>query len=97
MKFEWDQHKADANVKKHNVSFENAATAFSDQHSLSLYDEKHSELEDRWITLGKAKNGDIVTIVHTYRKIESIETIRIISARKATKNEIQQYITMKQG
>ena len=50
--FEWDPEKAEINKRKHNVSFEEAATAFKDPNSLSLFDERHSRFEERWITLG---------------------------------------------
>ena len=52
MKFEWDQQKADLNVKKHSISFDNAALVFADKDSLTIYDENHSDVEDRWVTLG---------------------------------------------
>ena len=61
---------------------------------LSVFDESHSTNEDRWITLGKDRNNVTVVVVHTFREIESANsTIRIISARRATKQEDKQYNT----
>lgn len=97
MKFEWDHHKSEINKKKHKISFENAALIFADKDSLSIYDEDHSNSEDRWITIGQIPNGSIIVVVHIYKKIDNEEFIRIISARKATKNEIEQYFNSKEG
>lgn len=91
MKFEWDQRKAIANIRKHGISFERAALVFSDRESLSIFDEGHSHSEERWVTLGEIPGGDIVVVVHTYRKKGGEEFIRIISARKAAKKELTQY------
>jgi uncharacterized DUF497 family protein len=91
MKFEWDTQKEQANISKHGVSFEQACYVFSDPFALSKYDEAHSDLEDRWILLGKSINETLLTVVHTFKDMEGIERVRIISARKATKNEAQAY------
>lgn len=89
--FEWDPRKAATNLHKHGVGFEQATKVFSDPLALSIYDEEHSETEERWITLGRTETGTLV-VVHTHREINDNETlIRIISARKATKHEQQQY------
>ena len=90
--FEWNPKKAKSNLIKHKISFELAATIFTDKNALSIYDTEHSEFEDRWITMGMSRNGNILTIIHTFYEIDDLNiTIRIISARKATKNEIKQY------
>ncbi len=90
--FEWDIFKAASNRKKHNVSFENAATIFQDPLALTLFDSEHSDIEDRWITMGVAGNKSILVVVHTFKDVDpDLTIIRIISARKATKNEIRQY------
>jgi len=90
--FEWDPRKAKINLKKHNVSFEIAATIFNDPCAISMFDDEHSILEDRWITLGIDKNGNLIVLIHTYNQIdESNIVIRIISARKASKQEKKQY------
>jgi len=90
--FKWDSKKAGKNYTKHKISFELAATIFLDRNAITIFDSDHSEAEDRWITMGIARNGNILTLVHTYKEID-IEhaSIRIISARKSTKNEIKQY------
>jgi hypothetical protein len=90
--FEWDATKARQNSRKHRVTFERGATIFLDQNALSLFDEEHSEDEDRWITLGLDRTGTLLVVCHTYREeTETSARIRIILARKATKNEAKQY------
>jgi len=90
--FEWDLAKAEQNLRKHKVTFQRAATIFRDPRAISIFDEEHSEEEDRWITMGSDDSGTILVLVHTFRKIdESSYTVRIISARKATKREREQY------
>jgi len=90
--FEWDTQKATTNLKLHGVSFERAATIFSDPRALSQFDSEHSELEDRWITMGLDHSGILLVVCHTFREEkQSSARVRIISARKATKNEIKQY------
>lgn len=90
--FEWNPQKAKQNRTKHKVTFERATEIFLDPFMLSIYDAKHSLVEDRWITVGKDQNNVALVVVHTFREIDSqTSSIRIISARKATKNEIKQY------
>ena len=91
--FEWDPKKAEFNYKKHGVTFERAATVFNDPRALSLFDDRHSISEERWITLGLHQGGVPIVVCHTFRQEEGQHKarIRIISARKATKKEIQQY------
>ena len=91
--FEWDPEKAQKNKVKHNITFELAASIFNDPYALSIYDDEHSSLkEDRWVTLGVSKTGALLVVVHTFEELtKNINQIRIISARKATKNEIKQY------
>ncbi len=90
--FEWDHKKAKQNIKKHKISFERAATVFLDLNAISLYDKEHEEMEERWITIGMDKTGNVVVVCHTFNQLDN-ETfhIRIISARKPTKNEAMQY------
>jgi uncharacterized protein len=91
-KFEWNPRKAASNVQRHKITFRQAATVFRDPQHLVIYDEEHSENEDRWITLGIANVGMLLTVVHTYQQIDDdTALVRIISARKATDNEISQY------
>ena len=90
--FEWDPAKARQNIQKHRVSFERAATVFRDPNQISVYDEEHSDNEDRWITLGLSQDGTPIVVVHTFQQMgESSASIRIISARRATRSEIKQY------
>ena len=89
LKIEWDRRKAAANLKKHGVSFEEAATAFSDEHGRLIVDPDHSDKEDRFILLGMSWSLRLVVVCHCYR--EASDVIRIISARKATKSERAQY------
>ncbi len=90
-RFEWDPQKARANVTNHEVSFELAATVFRDPLQVSVYDEDHSESEERWVTLGQAENGKLLVVVHTFEETDEGAKVRIISAREATKRERQDY------
>ena len=90
--FEWDPNKAVANRRKHGVGFEQAATVFKDALAVSIYDEDHSETEERWVTLGRAENEQLLVVVHSYVETGPSEAmIRIISARPSTKHEQGQY------
>lgn len=91
MKFEWDPEKDRANRNKHKLTFLEACYVFADKYMLTSFDQEHSEDEDRWITLGQIPSGKILVVSHTYRKIRGKESVRIISARKATKHEERQY------
>lgn len=87
MRFEWDPAKAELNAVKHGVTFSEAAEAFADPFALTRHDPKHSEVEMRFVTMGKTTKDLIVVVVHTDRN----ETIRIISARKAVPSERREY------
>ena len=76
-----------SNLRKHGVSFELAATVFSDSLSISMPDEEHSESEERWVTMGQARNGQLIVVCHTSHRHEDAWKVRIISARPATRNE----------
>ena len=89
LRFEWDVVKAEANVPKHGVSFEEAASVFHDGLAVEFYDDENPEWEDRLLLLGVSASLRLVTVCHCYRAEESV--IRIISARKATKNEARHY------
>ena len=90
--FEWDPTKAKSNFHKHKVSFERASEIFLDPFMLSIYDETHSSDEDRWITIGKDRNNVTIVAIHTFRELdEETSTIRMISARRATRREDKQY------
>jgi len=90
--FEWDPKKARNNLKKHKVSFERALSIFLDPHAITIFDEEHSEREDRWITMGIDRIGILLVAVHTFQQINNEKyKIRIISTRKATRKETKQY------
>jgi uncharacterized protein len=90
--FEWDSRKALSNIKKHGISFEQAALVFLDPLAITVFDETHSSNEERWMTLGLNTNGDLLVVSHTYLQTdEDSSLIRIISARLATKQESKAY------
>jgi uncharacterized DUF497 family protein len=90
--FEWDTEKARINRIKHGVAFEVAVQIFLDPLAISVYDEEHSVHEDRWITIGKAVGDSILVVVHGFTEQPPDEcTVRVISARRATKREQIQY------
>ena len=89
IKFEWDATKAAANQKKHGISFDEAKSVFYDEFAVQFYDDAHSEAEHRFLMLGVSSLSRILLVCHCER--ESGNTIRIISARKATKNECKHY------
>jgi uncharacterized DUF497 family protein len=88
MKFEWDRKKAESNLAKHGVSFEEARTVFYDENARLIDDPDHSGEEDRFILMGISQGLRIITVCHCYR---DDDRIRLISARKATKQEKQFY------
>jgi len=85
--FEWDIDKAKANVLKHNVPFEEGATVFGDERSITIDDTAHSTHEKRKVTLGRSLNKHLIVVVHTVRGTH----IRIISARRSSRKERKQY------
>ncbi|MCF8075219.1 MAG: BrnT family toxin [Desulfotignum sp.] len=90
--FEWNIGKARENQQKHGVAFDEAATVFRDSNALSIYDTDHSESEDRWITMGLSEKGRLLIVIHTFlEENDNIVKIRVISSRKATRQEIQTY------
>ena len=89
--FEWHPGKAASNLRKHGIDFSLAATVFEDPLASTVPDEGHSESEDRWITMGANRQGQLLVVVHTARQAGERTTIRIISARRATPNERRQY------
>lgn len=90
--FDWDANKARANLKKHEVSFRLASSVFRDTLALTIFDDVHSDEEERWITLGRAQNGQMLVVVHTGEEVGVAELhIRIISARRAEPEEVREY------
>jgi uncharacterized protein len=86
-RFEWDPVKAAANLQKHGIGFDEAATVFGDPLSVTIPDPLHSESEQRFLLLGVSARGRLLVVVHTERG----ETVRIISARAATRVERRKY------
>jgi uncharacterized protein len=89
MEFEWDDHKAEINLKKHGVAFSEAASVWLDSSALEIADPEHSDTEDRWIRLGLSRTARVLVVVFI-EKTES-DRIRIVSARKASRFENKQY------
>ena len=87
MRIEWDPRKARSNLRKHKVSFEEAATALSDPMAATGADPDHSVTEDRFVTFGVSERGRLLVVAHN----DEEETIRIISARTASKGERELY------
>ncbi len=88
MKFEWDDNKEETNIQKHGIDFSTAALVFGDDNRIEKYDQRHSNNEDRYITIGMIKGALVViTVVYTERK----DVVRIISARLADKREKEEY------
>ena len=86
--FEWNPTKEKQNLRKHNLNFRQASTVFRDPAQLNLYDDEHSQDEDRWITIGLDETGSFRVVIHTFEQIDKDQCfIRIISARKATLEE----------
>ena len=91
MEFEWDPQKAAANLAKHSVSFEDAATVFGDPFGRIVADPRHSSLEERRVLLGISAEGRLLAVMY----VERGEAIRIISARRATRHERRDYEEIK--
>ena len=87
LSFEWDERKAESNLKAHGVSFHEATTVFADPLSLTVTDPDHSSVEMRFLDLGLSYLGRLLVVSYTERG----STIRLISARLATRNERKQY------
>lgn len=87
LRFEWDQHKADSNLKKHGGSFQEATSVFADALSISIPDPDHSASEERFLDLGLSHRNRLLVVSYT----EHGEIIRIISARRASRSERKDY------
>ncbi len=88
IEFEWDTQKNEITVKKHGLSFEEAAEIFANEDTILVYDEEHSDLEDRYNAIGFCKRSQLIVVCHCYREND---IIRIVSARKADREEVQLY------
>jgi uncharacterized DUF497 family protein len=93
VKFEWDDKKNASNIRKHGVSFDDAESCFEDDFAEVFPDHRHSENEERFVLLGMSLTLKTLVVIFTERSTSSKDEIcnRIISARKATKNEFQYY------
>lgn len=89
LRFEWDLAKAAANLKKHGIGFDEAKSVFADERAKLIADPGHSEDEDRFLLLGLSTRLKLLVVCHCYRSKSN--TIRIISARKATATESWDY------
>ncbi len=89
--FEWDAQKAAANAAKHGVTFDDAVTVFVDANALDGPDLAHSEAEPRYLRLGTAADGRVLMVAYTIRRRADVETIRLISARRASRRERAAY------
>jgi len=87
LSFEWDEEKAKANLKKHRVGFDEAATVFTEPYSITIHDPDHSADEQRYIDIGTSDKGRVLVVVYTERGAH----IRIVSCRKATPSERKLY------
>ena len=87
IKFDWDPRKAQRNLRKHSIDFNEASTVFVDTFSITIPDPDHSEDEERWLTMGLSSRQRLLVVVHT----EDRETVRIISARPADRLERRKY------
>ena len=85
--FEWDKNKAEENLRKHGVGFEETKTVFNDPFSITIYDPDHSTDEDRYIDVGLSSRGRILVVSYTERG----ENIRLISSREANRRERKDY------
>ena len=91
--FEWDDNKANVNVEKHGISFERATEVFSDEFARVLPDKEHSDVEDRFHIIGMDLTSSILLVCYCERNCGN--TLRLISARNATKNEENQYWSLR--
>jgi uncharacterized DUF497 family protein len=89
MHFDWDSAKAESNLQKHKVSFEEACSVFMDPKAIQFYDDGHSSSEDRFVMLGMSSSLRVLVVCHAVR--EPGDIVRIISARKATRLETRHY------
>lgn len=90
LRFSWDPAKASANLRKHGVSFEEATSAFADDHALLIDDPAHSKDEERFVLMGLSARLRVIVVVHALR--DAGHVIRLISARTATRREQRQYL-----
>jgi uncharacterized protein len=92
-RYEWDSNKERTNVLKHDgVTFHLASTVLHDPLAITIFDDEHSESEERWVSIGQATNGQTLVVVHTFVQLDAQHVeVRLISARRADKQERQDY------
>jgi len=91
LRFEWSRHKAKANIRSHDISFEKAKTVFYDENAIEFYDQDHSLKEDRYLMVGLSSKIRLLLVSYTVREEKDEDIIRIISSRKPTKKEQRTY------
>ena len=90
--FEWDDAKAESNLAKHGVDFTDAMSVLLDPLALTRFDDEHTDDEERWVSLGRTANDQLVLVVHTFNATgPNTALVRLISARPATRQEREQY------
>ncbi|MBU8913567.1 MAG: BrnT family toxin [Spirochaetales bacterium] len=89
LRLEWDGGKEEVNIQKHGVSFEEARTVFFDENAIQFFDPDHSEDEDRFVLLGLSFKLRILVVCHCFRESETV--VRLISARRADRDEEHEY------
>ena len=90
--FEWDDAKAASNLAKHDVDFMDAMTVLLDPLALTRFDDEHSDEEERWVSVGRAANDQLMLVIHTFSATgPNSALVRLISARLATRREREQY------
>jgi uncharacterized DUF497 family protein len=89
IRFEWDRKKSEENNQKHGVTFDEASSVFYDEMAIEFYDDEHSEWEDRFLLLGLSNKLNLLLVCHCFREKSGV--VRLISARKATRNESKYY------
>lgn len=87
MKFDWDENKADSNLSKHGIHFEEAKTIFDDPLYVDFYDPDHSDEEERYLMIGESSRGRLLIVSYTGKG----DSIRLISAREVTRSEREAY------
>ena len=94
LEFDWDPAKAASNLRKHGVNFNIGMSVFRDPNAITIFDDEHSDNEDRWVTIGAGADGMLLLVIHTSTNFgDEVVRVRIISARRPTIREARQYRT----
>jgi len=90
--FEWEDSKAESNLAKHGVDFMDAMSVLLDPLAMTRFDDEHSDDEERWVSVGRTGNNQLLLVVHTFSATgPNTALVRLISARPATRREREQY------